>query len=310
MGTGTMKIQKKKIFFLFVDGVGVGEPGNPISDLFAPFIGPGKFHRQALPYRDSELYLKPIDARLGVPGLPQSGSGQTTIMTGVNAPRLLGYHLLAFPNEKLLPVIAERSILKVLKEGGVRVSSANLYSHSFVEERRKRHRNMLPVSTLAIQAAEIPLRYQEDYAAGKAVFADITNEMLIRRGFPVQTLDPEGAARRILNIFDDQDFVFFEYFLTDTYGHNRDAERLRQATSLLNDFLRSLWQQGREEISILVTSDHGNAEDMSSGDHSLNGVPFFFLSSELGRHLELCEQVQDLTGIHPFIRDCFGVDHG
>lgn len=300
---------RKKLFFLFIDGVGIGHEHNPISDLFEPFIGYGNFTSKSLPIYREELSLFPVDACLGVGGTPQSATGQTTIMTGVNAPKILGYHLLAFPNETLLPLIQEKSILKKLSGAGIRVTAANLYSESFFRERKKRRRNMLPVSTLSIQAAGIPFRYVEEYKKGEAVFADITNEMLVERGFEIPLISPQEAAERINKIFEKHDFVFFEYFLTDTYGHSRVEEKIRKCVSILNGFMSEVWEGSKREIDILVTSDHGNAEDMSTGGHTLNPVPFLFLSSDPRRHEEVRgeKQPRDLTGLSPFISRYYGL---
>ena len=49
--------------------------------------------------------LVPTDPRLGIDGRPQSASGQTTILTGINAPGLLGYHKQGFPNAAMREII-------------------------------------------------------------------------------------------------------------------------------------------------------------------------------------------------------------
>ena len=61
--------------------------------------------------QDGILSLRPVDACLGVPGLPQSATGQTALFTGVNAPALVGDHVTAFPTTPLRRVIAEHSLL-------------------------------------------------------------------------------------------------------------------------------------------------------------------------------------------------------
>ncbi|HRF95991.1 MAG TPA: hypothetical protein PLZ51_12380, partial [Aggregatilineales bacterium] len=40
----------------------------------------------------------PTDAQMGVTGLPQSGTGQATIVTGRNIPQLIGEHYGPKPN--------------------------------------------------------------------------------------------------------------------------------------------------------------------------------------------------------------------
>jgi len=301
-------MRRNKLFFFFIDGIGLGENNadrNPLIHLFHPFIRPHLYIRDHVPFAEKSVVLLPVDAGLGIRGIPQSATGQTTIMTGINAAEILGYHLLAFPNQKLLPLIREHSVFKTLTEKGAAVTSANLYSRSFFDERKKRRRNMFPVSTLSIEAAGIEFRYIDDYSRGEAVFADITNDMLIDRGYPVQQISPHEAGQRVLNIFNSHDLVFFEYFLTDTYGHSREREKIVHSVEVINQFLSSIWEGSDGEIDIMVISDHGNAEDMETGDHTHNKVPFLLLSPAAAELAPLWTKVKSLTDISSFVLDYF-----
>ena len=66
----------------------------------------------------------PIDAALGIEGLPQSATGQTALFTGVNALQLVGMHISAFPTQDLRDTIAEHSFLKRAHEAGYHVTFA------------------------------------------------------------------------------------------------------------------------------------------------------------------------------------------
>jgi hypothetical protein len=269
-----------KLFFFFIDGLGLGEDDpdtNPLLPLFQREIG-RPLSRSSVPSRGERFLLLPMETHLGVKGTPQSATGQTAIITGKNAPAELGYHLTAFPNPPLIALIREHSLFRDLVNMGVRATCANLYSREFFKQRRQRHRNMLPVFALSVEAAGLPFRYIEDYSRGRAVFADITNRMLIDRGFDVPLISPQQAARNLVRIFDEADFVFFEYFLTDTYGHARQHRKLQNEVTKLNAFLSAVLKEGEGEIDILVVSDHGNAEDTSVAAHTENPVPFLFFS--------------------------------
>ncbi len=303
-------MHRPKLFLFFIDGIGIGtnDPqSNPLIQLGDAFLGPAAFHAETIPLRNSRVWLLPIDATLGVAGRPQSATGQTSFMTGINAAEKLGYHLLAFPNDQLLPLISSHNLLKVLVQNGVRTTSANLYSHKFFTDRRKRRKNMFPVSTLSIESAGIPFRYYKDYRFRRAIFADITNQLLKDKGYSIKPIAPKRAASNVINIFKNHDLVFFEYFLTDTYGHARKAAAIRHCVSNINAFLRALWEQSKERIDILIISDHGNAEDMEIADHTLNPVPFFLISSQAEKWTSKVPEPQSLLDIKPFILNYYGL---
>jgi phosphopentomutase len=165
---------------------------------------------------------------------------------------------------------------------------------------------MLPVSALSVEAAGLPFRYVEDYQRGRAVFADITNRMLIDRGFDVPLISPAEAAEHLLGIFEEADFVFFEYFLTDTYGHARQHRALQNEAAKLNAFLRAVLRGGGEELGVLIVSDHGNAEDSSVAAHTENPVPFLLFSSRTGLFAPYRQQVRSLLDIKAAVLQYFG----
>ena len=297
----------RKLFFFFIDGIGLGEDKaeiNPLLPLFRDETGL-PLCRASAPAEGERFLLLPLETHLGVKGTPQSATGQTAIMTGCNAPAELGFHLTAFPNEPLISLIREHSLFRDLLAMGLRPTCANLYSREFFRQRRKRHRNMLPVSALSVEAAGLPFRYIEDYTRGRAVFADITNRMLIDRGFDLPLISPRQAAKNLTSIFEEADFVFFEYFLTDTFGHARQHRKLQNEVSKLNAFLSAVLREGGDKIDILVVSDHGNAEDTSVAAHTEAPVPFLFLSRRSALFPAFQEKVTSLLDIKPAVLEYF-----
>ena len=100
----------RSLLLFFIDGLGIGTRGgqNPFDGLAdAAPLGIFQNEQPELPF---EGVLAVTDARLGVDGRPQSASGQTTILTGINAPAIIGYHKQGFPNQALLDIIREHSI--------------------------------------------------------------------------------------------------------------------------------------------------------------------------------------------------------
>src|ERR1051325_8840139 len=117
--TETMENDSRVLLF-FIDGLGIGTrgPHNPFDGLSdaAPlavfqdeFVGAGPLRAGTSPAPTGffDGIVVATDACLGVPGRPQSASGQTTILTGINAPRMIGAHKQGFPNQPLLDIIRE-----------------------------------------------------------------------------------------------------------------------------------------------------------------------------------------------------------
>ena len=56
------------------------------------------------------------------------------------------------------------------------------------------------------------------------------------------------------------------------------------------------WDRGQ----IIITSDHGNVEDLGVRTHTLNPVPTIFIGRE---HARLAKRVRDLSDIAPAVTD-------
>jgi len=113
--------------FVFIDGVGIGSAnGNN------PFVKAGPEILRLWEGAHIErrgFTLKSIDPLLGVDGLPQSATGQTTIFTGINIPRLLGQHKGSFPNREMRKVIRKENLLLKLEKMGKSARFINAYPH-------------------------------------------------------------------------------------------------------------------------------------------------------------------------------------
>src|SRR5204863_2981 len=122
-----------RVLLFFIDGLGIGTrgPHNPFDGLTD--AEPLAIFQDEIPKLPFAGVLAPTDARLGIEGRPQSASGQTTILTGVNAPKVIGAHKQGFPNQALLDVIREHSIFLQLKNKRVEPNSfANTYTKRFL----------------------------------------------------------------------------------------------------------------------------------------------------------------------------------
>ena len=95
------------VLLIFVDGIGIGTRGehNPLEGLDSEFFSIFHGEESRIPF---DGVMAETDARLGVEGLPQSATGQTAILTGVNAAQLIGRHLHGYPSPRLKQALDTR----------------------------------------------------------------------------------------------------------------------------------------------------------------------------------------------------------
>ena len=272
----------RRILMLFVDGLGWGEPDparNPCHSyggqlLSLPAVEDGAARRLA-----QGAWARPIDAVLGVPGVPQSATGQTTMLSGVNAQERLGKHLTGYPNDALRAILREHSLLKEVVRRGGKAAFLNAYRPIFFTLSKERQWR-LSATTVANLAAELPFFRLEDITAGRALYQEFTNHELRARGFDTPLLSPVEAGRRLAGATRPHDLALFEYFQTDRAGHSQDALWARAEIEKLDLFLGSLLRElsaqagmGTSDTLVVLTSDHGNIEDLGTRRHTLNPVP-------------------------------------
>jgi 2,3-bisphosphoglycerate-independent phosphoglycerate mutase len=289
------------VLLFFIDGLGIGTRGahNPLDGLEG--ASPLAVFQDEEPLLPHDGLLARTDATLGVEGRPQSASGQTTILTGINAPKLLGYHKQGFPNQALLEVLREHSIFLQLKRARIEPNTfANAYTRRFFDERPR----WVSATTAAMQAAGMRFRDLNDLREGRAVFQDFTNRMLLERGEDVSLRTAAEAGQILARLAGEHEFTLYEYFITDKLGHLQDMERAKVVLRDLAQFLRTLLEHldlGR--TTLIVTSDHGNIEDLSTRNHTLNLVPTLVWGA---RKESVTERVRSLADITPAITEALG----
>jgi 2,3-bisphosphoglycerate-independent phosphoglycerate mutase len=291
-------IDSMSVFLFFIDGLGIGSRGNsnPLDGL--KDAAPLAVFKNETPTMLHGLdgVLAPTDACLGIEGRPQSASGQTTILTGVNAPALLGYHKQGFPNKALLEIIREHSLFLKLKHAGVGpITFANAYPKPFFADRPR----WVSATTAAVEAAGLAFRTLDDLRNGRAVYQDFTNRMLIERGEEVTLRTANEAAEVLATIASESRFTLYEYFITDKVGHAQDMEGARTVLQNLALLIRQLLARVElDRTSVILTSDHGNIEDLSSRNHTLNEVPTIVWGANRER---IASRIKSLTDITPTI---------
>jgi 2,3-bisphosphoglycerate-independent phosphoglycerate mutase len=281
------------VLLFFIDGLGIGKrgPQNPLDGLsdaapLAIFQG----EDANVPFNGTVIVT---DARLGVNGRPQSASGQTTILTGINAAAAIGFHKQGFPNQALLDIIREHSIFLQLQTAGVDpIIFANTYTKRFFESRPR----WVSATTAAVEAAGMRFNTVKDLNAGRAVYQDFTNAMLIERGEDASLRTPEEAGGVLANIVAANRFTLYEYFITDKIGHAQDMEAARRVLRSLARFIRTLLGKlDLEKTTVVLTSDHGNIEDLSLRNHTLNSVPTIVWGKDRERFSVAIRSLADIT---------------
>jgi 2,3-bisphosphoglycerate-independent phosphoglycerate mutase len=282
-----------RTLLIFVDGLGIGTrgPHNPLDQL-REAASPLAIFNDEEPELLHDALLVRTDACLGIEGRPQSASGQTTILTGINAPALLGYHKQGFPNEAMREIIREHSIFLQLQRAGIEPNTfANAYTPRFFQERPR----WVSATTVAVEAAGMSFRTLEDLQRGQAVYQDFTNQLVIEAGFDVERRTPEQAAEVLAALVKAHRFTLYEYFITDRVGHAQDMPAALEVLTNLARFVRAVVARvDLSETTVMLTSDHGNIEDLSRRNHTLNFVPTLLWGA---RRAEAARRIRTLADI-------------
>lgn len=321
-----MTADRTRMIFLFLDGVGIGnaDDRNPFyvaKTRYLPFYNVNKrINCDGIRLPDNTP-VKAIDPLLGVEGLPQSASGQTSLYTGVNVPRLLGEHKGSYPTRSMRKIIREKNILLRLKKQGLNAVFINaypIYTHLFAadhiqikpsgelhfsQEFPALFKRRISVTTcMMISAGQMPFS-EKDVELERSLFQEYTNCWLKGKGLDIPEFTPEKAAQILANASQTYDFMLYEYFQTDIFGHRRGFdEKVKLVSDLDRLFSQLLSRLNPLHDTLVLTSDHGNIEDSASKSHTLNPVP---LISWGRRSRELRNSIHCLTDVVPAILHFF-----
>lgn len=301
-----------RILVVFLDGVGVGPDdaaSNPflharlpiLRDLLGgtPPLSLDGCH--GLIHETDRALLLGVDATLGVPDLPQSATGQTALLTGLNAPRRLGYHYGPYPNQMLRDLLAEHSLFRQLLRAGQRVAFANAYPERY-HERLTRGKGRASAIARAAHLAGVRLRGPEDLRAGHALSAFLTNrgwrEYLGYRDMPI--IEVAEAGRRLARLAQDYDFTLFEYYHTDIVGHRGVQARILEVLEEVDGFLGGVVEHLGGDTLLVVVSDHGNVEDWCTTKHTRNPALALFVGDD-GPWRRVVRRITKLTDVAPAV---------
>jgi 2,3-bisphosphoglycerate-independent phosphoglycerate mutase len=244
-----------------------------------------------------------VNATLSVPGLPQSGTGQTAIFTGINGAKKFGRHFGPYPPSVLRSVIEKKNIFHQLKVLGKSVAFANAFPKRFFDYIESGTRR-LTVTTLSCRFAGVPLLTANDLLLGKGISADFICAQWKKLGHPeITPITPTEAGRNLAHIAAKHHFTLFEYWLTDHAGHSRNMAAAIDVLERLDEFLSGFLELFDPINTLLaIVSDHGNIEDLSTKSHTRNRVPCILVGKQ--RH-KLVNRIKNLTHVTPAILRLF-----
>ena len=249
---------------------GVGHP------LDAPPGSPWEQHLPTLrPLVDSGVAL---DASLGVPGLPQSGTGQACWLTGLNAVAVMGEHFGPQPGPTLQRLLRAFSLPERLRAAGGRAALLNYYAPAYFEaqqlETQRGGRNRMGCFPFSFQTAGMPLNPPGlplvraslglNYASPWEPFAGIEEQL--------------GLGREIARAAHEWDALVMDLWFSDLLGHEGRTEPRPEVHAAARAYLKrvdalltGLLDAGAR---VILSSDHGNMEDLTVKSHTLARVPF------------------------------------
>jgi len=294
-----------QILFIFVDGVGLGPNDarfNPFErarlPTFSRLLRGAPVNLDTAPFHAEGVSLLGLDATLGIEGLPQSGTGQASLLTGQNAPRLFGRHYGPWVPTSLRPLVAEEGLLARLVAAGKEVAFANAYPEEVLEPPPPGRRNRSPLRAgppLAALGAGLLTRHTPELERGEAIASELTNESwqehLGRDALP--TITPAEAGKNLVRIAEDHHLTLFAHYSTDTAGHTGEMRSGVAALEEFDAFVGGVLEALPPEILLVIASDHGNIEDIRGG-HTRN--PALFLTIGPG-HAEFATGLGALTDL-------------
>ncbi|GHG03864.1 hypothetical protein GCM10017783_15500 [Deinococcus piscis] len=259
---------RSPLIWLALDGVGhpLDAPPDSVWDTELPILRP---------LIDAGLAL---DATLGVPGLPQSATGQSCWLTGQDAVAYMGEHFGPQPGPTLRRLLDQAALPVGLIRAGGRAALANLYppgyfaaQERYAERGRPRH-GCFPYSVLR---AGLPLNPPELPAVPPTLGLDYSAPWT-----PQQSCDTlVGLGERLAWAAQahGHDLVILDLWLSDAIGHLRGQPGRAAALTAGREYLHrvdallaGLLAGGAAAV---ITSDHGNLEDLSTASHTRARVP-------------------------------------
>lgn len=297
-----------RILLVFIDGIGIGpdDPAvNPFSSAHMPTLHAlTNGHRwvTGIGRQDHEAALFfPVDPRMGVPGRPQSGSNHATIITGRPVPQLIGEHYGPKPNAATRAIVDEGNFFSEVVARGLSADLLTAYPPHLLHD-IERGKTLPSAFMQAAANAGCPLHTVEDLKAGRALSADWTGagwaSHLKIDGVP--QLSAYDGGVKMARLAQAHTFAMHAHVFTDFVGHRgtlADAVTLLEHIDAVMAGALDTWDLANDLL--ILTSDHGNMEQIGTRTHTPNDVPL--LVAGAGRD-SFAEHVKTLADLVPAMR--------
>ena len=293
------------ILMLFLDGIGLGDDDpevNPFAVAQMPTLTKltnGRRWLRGIGRQVSErASFVPTDPCLNVSGRPQSATGQATILTGRNIPQIIGEHYGPKPSAPIRELLAQNNFFKQVKEFGKQAALIEGYPSRWHKGIDSGMRLRASYQQAAYEAGQT-IFGEEKVNQGEALTAEWTGEAwhthLKLTATPIYT--PVEAGRQMVKISQAYDFAFHAHWMTDLVGHrgplDEGVKLLETFDGVMSGVLDS-WDD--DEGLVIITSDHGNMEEIGNRKHTRNNVPTLIIGK---RKDEFADGLADLTGFVP-----------
>jgi 2,3-bisphosphoglycerate-independent phosphoglycerate mutase len=285
----------RRMLLLFVDGWGLAAAGsdNPFSLATMPHAkelwgGLTSNHRHI--HEDS--IMMGLDATFGIAGLPQSATGQTALFTGLPVPHLLGEHRPGLPGPEVTTILRKSNLFTVAFTAGAKPTFANTYTQRYLSEI---DRGTIHPSCTTVMCRMVPggIRLTREYRVDRAISHDLSGEWLHLRVPSCKLREPVEAGRIVRRLLHRHRLVLFEHFRLDAMAHAQNREVILRELGRYDEFLGGLLEQWDGNDWLVLASDHGNVEDLSTAGHTRNPALLAGWGRGVGR-LGKCKDVAEL----------------
>jgi len=223
------------------------------------------------------------------------------MFTGINCSEAMGKHCEGFPGPALRDIVTSDNLFLQLKKRGKKVRFADAYLVDSPDELALRR--FKSVTTVMALTTPETISTVEDLIDDRAVMQDLTRETIQERYPDIPVVPPQRAAEHLFRLAREYDFTLFEFFQTDVSGHSMDYARACAVLRTYDRFLTTLVRYAEAAgITIVMTADHGNIEEISVRGHTCNPVPFIAMGP---KERFLRERVNSLVDVTPALLAAF-----